>query len=154
MTGITVRAVTLLLLLASSPSVLALGVPASQLSSDDRSDIFEALSGELEVYPGPDSWISEALPTISLRILNPSFVPELQTSSLLLDGGRLIPNWEPGDRTVWAAPREKLSDGLHRVEIDLRDSGRSAIQANWSFMLDSLTPRIDLNPLPLVADIR
>ena len=143
-----------LLLLASGCLPPSLGDQASRLSSGPETGILQPLSDELEVYPGPDSWISEALPTISLRLLDPSFVPEFQTSSLLLDGGRLIPNWEPSDRTVWATPREKLPDGLHRVEIDLRDSGQSPIQASWSFMLDSLKPRIDLNPLPLVADKR
>lgn len=143
-----------LLFLASSHPLPSLGDPASGLSSSPEAGILQPLSDELEVYPGPDSWVNESIPTITLHILNATFVPEFQTSRLLLDGGRLILNWEPTDRTVWAAPRESLEDGLHRVEVVLRDMDQSSIQATWSFLLDSIVPRVDLNPLPPVVEKR
>ncbi len=124
------------------------------ISAQDGDPPYTAISEELKVFPGPGSWTSSSRITLSIRLLNESFTPRLEASTIYLDEERLVPYWNPNNRTIWASPDMAREDGTHRVALHLQDSEFRSLVAEWSFFQDTLPPMVDLDRLPDVADER
>lgn len=112
------------------------------------------LSGELAVYPGPDSWIRDVRPTVSILVRDDAFGPEIEALSLVLGSEGLIPTWSSEERTVTGRPRFPLSDGAHQVTLDMRDADARVLQGTWSFNVDTIPPVVNLAPLPSLSEAR
>lgn len=109
---------------------------------------------ELSVEPAPDAWLNVSRPTIVVRITNSSFAPLLEWTVILLDGRRLVPEWDATLRSVRATPADPLLEGVHSAEVSLRDETGRVLQAVWSFQVDTEPPRVDFDPVPSEADRR
>lgn len=113
-----------------------------------------ALPDDLSVDPAPDAWVNTSRPTVVVRILDTSFVPLVERTTLLLDGQRLVPEWDATLRSLRGTPDESLSDGVHQAEVGLQDGAGRELRAAWNFSQDTLPPRVDFDAVPPEADRR
>lgn len=112
------------------------------------------VTDDLAVYPGPDVWLRDPKPTLSILVLNDSFTPVLEQSRLFVDGGRIAMTWDPDAHLAEGIPDFAFPDGVRDVTVLLEDASGTRLAASWSFGLDTVAPLVTLDSLPETADRR
>lgn len=122
------------------------GAAAKKTTPEKRIDEKRAFSAHsyTSLNPADGSLINNARPTISAEYVDEGIGINQTNIKLFVDGVDVSSQIQASQNKVTYMPAQPLSDGLHKVKLDIDDKAGNPSTVTWTFTLHTQPPKIKI----------